>query len=109
MDRNVIYSLSGFATPRCRWLFRRWGQLIPSIQGSPRTVTANTADKCKYQCRSQSTFTCAAVNYKPSSKTCELLAENIQTANVLSIIGNRNLQYYRRPACAGKLIICIFR
>ena len=109
MYRNGIYSPSGFATPSCRWIFFKWGQLIPSIQGSPPTVTAKTTEECTNQCKSQSTFMCAAVNYRESTRTCELLAENIQTANVLYTLNNMDWQYYRRPPCAGKLIICIFR
>ena len=77
------------------------GKLAPYIQGSPPTVTANTTEECRDQCMSQSTFTCAAVNYKLSDRTCELLAENNQTASVVEPTDD-NWQYYIRPICAGK-------
>ena len=50
---------------------------------------------------SQTTFICAAVNYKLSDRTCELLAENTQTASVAEPVDD-NWQYYIRPICAGK-------
>ena len=76
------------------------GKLSPYIQGSPPTVTASSADECRDQCMSQTTFICAAVNYKQSDETCELLAENNQTAFVDEPIDD-NWQHFVRPLCAG--------
>ena len=76
------------------------GKLTPYIHGSPPKVTASTADGCKNQCMSQSTFICAAVNYKQSDGTCELLAENNQTASVDEPTDD-NWQHFIRPICAG--------
>ena len=77
------------------------GKLAPFIQGSPPTVTTNTDEECRDQCISQSTFICATVNYKLSDRTCELLAENNQTASVVEPTDD-NWQHYIRPICAGK-------
>ena len=50
---------------------------------------------------SLSTFICASVNYKLSDRTCELLAENNQTASVAELTDD-NWQHFIRPICAGK-------
>ena len=77
------------------------GKLTPYVQGSPPKVTTNTADKCRDRCMNQSTFICAAVNYKQSDRTCELLAENNQTASVVEPTYG-NWRHFVRPICAGK-------
>ena len=77
------------------------GKLIPYVQGSPTTVTVNTTEECRDQCMSQSTFICAAVNYKLSDRTCELLAETNQTASVVEPTDG-NWRHFVRPICAGK-------
>ena len=91
----------------CNWS-RGAGKLTPYIQRSPPIVTASTAEECRDQCMSQSTFICAAVNYKQSDRTCELLAENNQTASVAEP-RDRNWQHYIRPICAGNEVVAIFR
>ena len=88
------------ATLFCGWSAGS-GKLAPYIQGPPPTVTTNTADECRDQCMSQTTFICAAVNYKQSGGTCELLAENTQTASVVEPTDD-NWQHFIRPICAGK-------
>ena len=84
----------------CDWS-RGDGKLEPLIKGSLPRVRANTAEECRDQCMSQTTFICAAVNYKQSDGTCELLAENNQTASVAEPTDD-NWQYFIRPICAGK-------
>ena len=54
----------------------------------------------------QSAFICAAVNYKQSDRTCELLAENTQTAFVAEPIDD-TWQHFIRPICAGTVNIAI--
>ena len=54
----------------------------------------------------QSTFICAAVNYKPSDRICELLAENNQTASVAEPVDD-TWQHFIRPICAGTVNIAI--
>ena len=77
------------------------------MQGSPPTVTARRRKECKEQCMSQTTFICAAVNYKESDGTCELLAENNQTASVAEPRDD-NWRHYIRPICAGTENMNIF-
>ena len=95
----LLYLL-GVATLSCNWSGAD-GKLSPYIQGPPPTVTTNTAEECRDQCMSQTTFICAAVNYKLSDGTCELLAENTQTASVAEPRDD-NWQRFIRPICAGK-------
>ena len=78
---KVFFYLIGVTNLPCNWSGGD-GKLTPYIQGSPPTVTASTTDECRDQCMNQTTFICAAVNYKLSDRTCELLAENNQTASV---------------------------
>ena len=97
---KIFFYLIGVTALPCVWSGGD-GRLTPYIQGSPPTVTASTTDECRDQCMSQTTFICAAVNYKLSDRTCELLAENNQTASVAEPRDD-NWQYYIRPICAGK-------
>ena len=102
-----MYCLPGVVTLPCNWSGGD-GKLTTYIQGTPRTVTASTAEECRDQCMNQTTFICAAVNYKQSNRTCELLAENNQTASVAEP-RDRNWQHYIRPICAGNEVVAIFR
>ena len=84
----------------CDWL-SGFGMLKPVIHGASSTITAKTEELCKDRCKGQTAFICAAVNYKLSDKTCELLAENNQTASVAEPRDD-NWQHFIRPICAGK-------
>ena len=102
-----MHSLSGVETLPCNWSSPFPGQLRNHIKGTIPTVTVGSVDDCTDQCISQTTFICAAVNYKRSDGTCELLAENTRTAT-LQISFNFAWKYHLRPPCAGNLIILIF-
>ena len=53
---------------------------------------------------SQTSFICAAVNYKPdSTNNCELLTENDKTATEETAIDGWS--YHIRPLCAGRFSI----
>ena len=86
---------------RCEWIRVERYKLQPYITASPLTVTANNEEKCRNQCLQQTWFLCAAYNYRAtsSSNNCELLAENNQTASVVSF---NEWVYSARPICAGK-------
>ena len=83
----------------CEWPMQS-GQLEPYINGSQPVVIADSPEDCQTECVKQTSFICAAVNYKLSDKTCELLAENNQTASVAEPIDD-SWQYFLRPICAG--------
>ena len=100
INKGWFSLISEITTLPCNWS-EGDGRLTPYIQGSPPTVTANTAEECRDQCMSQTTFICAAVNYKLSDRTCELLAENNQTASVAEPTDD-NWKHFIRPICAGK-------
>ena len=64
------------------------------------SVTTSTEADCRDQCVSQTSFICAAVNYKPDSgNNCELLTENDKTATEETAIDGWSNSV--RPLCAG--------
>ena len=75
-------------------------KLEPLITGDPKAVTVGNLNECKQRCVEESSFICAAVNYRDNDRRCELLEENDQTAQPQ---GNKpNWKYSLRPICAGK-------
>ena len=63
------------------------------------SVTVSTEADCRDHCVSQTSFICAAVNYKPDSgNNCELLTENDKTATEET---DDKWSYFVRPLCAG--------
>ena len=75
------------------------GKLTPLISGDTLSVTVTTEADCKDQCVSQTSFICAAVNYKPDgSNNCELLTESDKSATEET---NSEWSYFIRPLCAG--------
>ena len=101
-----MYCLSGCAIWPCTW-FEEQGKLTLYIKGSPPKVTSSSAEECRDQCMNQSTFICAAVNYKLSDGICELLAETHYTAYV-DEPRDENWQSFFRPSCAGNVINVFF-
>ena len=84
----------------CEWRDVPGSKLEPLITGDPKAVTVSDFDECKQKCMEESSFICAAVNYRDIDKRCELLEENDQTAQPQ---GNKpNWKYSLRPICAGK-------
>ena len=83
----------------CDWT-NSTGKLTPFILGDTLSVTVSTESDCRDQCVSQTSFICAAVNYKPDgSNNCELLTENDKTATEETAIDGWS--YFVRPLCAG--------
>ena len=84
----------------CDWT-NSTGKLTPFILGDTLSVTVSTESDCRDQCVSQTSFICAAVNYKPDgSNNCELLTENDKTATEERTIID-GWSYFVRPLCAG--------
>jgi len=55
----------------------------------------------------QTSFVCASINYRTDDGTCELLAENTQTANISS--SDSQWRYSVRPDCAGEYLFLLFK
>ena len=74
------------------------------------SVTVDSEANCRDQCVSQTSFICAAVNYKPDGNdNCELLTEDKETATEETT--QTDWIYFIRPLCAGKLLaieVCSF-
>lgn len=84
----------------CEWTDVTGSKLEPLITGDPEAVTVSTLNECKQKCVEESSFICAAVNYRHHDRRCELLEENDQTAQPQ---GNEpNWNYSLRPICAGE-------
>ena len=83
----------------CEWT-NGTGKLTPLISGDKVLVTATNETDCRDQCVSQTSFICAAINFKPgSSNVCELLTENNET--VTKNTAQTDWRYFIRPLCAG--------
>ena len=102
IKRNATYFFPGVSKFSCKWLLEGQAKLTPYIQGSPLTVTTGSADECKVHCVNQISFICAAVNYKQSDGTCELLVENFGTASATELTDD-NWHFFIRPLCAGNI------
>jgi hypothetical protein len=95
-----LFSLFSFVALPCNWITVTGHKLDPHISGDPKHETLDL-EKCKDKCVNESTFICAAVNYRQSDRRCELLEENDQTATPQT---RSNYQYLLRPICAGSLV-----
>ena len=83
----------------CDWLAET-GRLMQNIPGNQPTVISKSLEHCQVQCMSQTAFICVAVNYKQANETCQLLAENKETA---SLVKSLAWQSSIRPFCAGSV------
>ena len=82
---------------RCDWIRVDNSKLRLYITPyTPLTLSVDNEDSCREQCLQQTSFLCAAYNYRDGS--CELLTENNQTASVETVNG---WVYAIRPNCAG--------
>jgi len=78
------------------------GRLDPYMtSGSIKTFYLISEDECRAQCMQQTSSICASISYRPLDGSCQLLAENTQTATISS--SDSQWRYSVRPDCAGGL------
>lgn len=87
-----------FWTVACNWVTVSGYSLRPTGQTKTIAQSPNVAD-CQQKCLQETSFTCAAVNYRAAAMQCQLLERNDSTDSTQQAYPN--YQYSVRPACAA--------